>query len=126
MPEVGRWTSRDPIGEDGGLLLYGFCINNAVQYCDVLGMSSKCAKNVTSPTAETTCPCVSIADAGTSVLEVGLHYTKPVEDPPGHIVMKPWFKGTRCHYKLKFLCDDTTHGHYEGVLTKEEVGDWPA
>ena len=36
-PDTGRWLSRDPIGEDGGLMLYGFVGNDAVEYIDVLG-----------------------------------------------------------------------------------------
>jgi RHS repeat-associated protein len=40
-PNSGRWPSRDPIGERGGLNLYGFVGNNAVNWVDVLGLS-KC------------------------------------------------------------------------------------
>jgi len=36
-PELGRWLSRDPIGEDGGLNLYSFCGNNPVDRFDKLG-----------------------------------------------------------------------------------------
>ena len=36
-PSLGRWLSRDPIGEKGGLNLYGFCYNNALSWYDVLG-----------------------------------------------------------------------------------------
>ena len=36
-PELGRWLSRDPIGEDGGLNLYAFCGNNPVDRFDKLG-----------------------------------------------------------------------------------------
>jgi RHS repeat-associated protein len=34
---LGRWLSRDPIGERGGVNLYGMCYNNAVSWYDVLG-----------------------------------------------------------------------------------------
>jgi RHS repeat-associated protein len=37
-PQLGRWPSRDPIGEDGGLNLYGFAINNAVRNLDLFGL----------------------------------------------------------------------------------------
>ncbi|MDF7802216.1 RHS repeat-associated core domain-containing protein, partial [Pontiellaceae bacterium B1224] len=30
--EQGRWLNRDPIGEDGGVNLYGFCGNNGIDY----------------------------------------------------------------------------------------------
>ena len=36
-PLTGRWPSRDPIGEDGGENLYGFCYNNPQYWFDYLG-----------------------------------------------------------------------------------------
>ncbi|MCF7733202.1 MAG: RHS repeat-associated core domain-containing protein [Akkermansiaceae bacterium] len=38
-PLTGRWPSRDPIGERGGLNLYGFVGNDAVDRWDRLGLS---------------------------------------------------------------------------------------
>jgi RHS repeat-associated protein len=38
-PLTGRWPSRDPIGEGGGLNLYGFVGNDGVSYVDLVGMS---------------------------------------------------------------------------------------
>jgi len=37
-PATGRWLSRDPIGESGGLMLYGFANNNGVNLVDFLGL----------------------------------------------------------------------------------------
>lgn len=37
-PLTGRWPSRDPIGEDGGLNLYGFLGNGGVNKSDRLGL----------------------------------------------------------------------------------------
>lgn len=37
-PEEGRWISRDPIEEEGGLHLYAFIQNHAVNDTDSLGM----------------------------------------------------------------------------------------
>ena len=37
-PDLGRWLNRDPIEEEGGLNLYGFCGNNAIDTCDCLGL----------------------------------------------------------------------------------------
>lgn len=34
---LGRWISRDPIEEEGGLNLYGFVNNNPVNYIDLFG-----------------------------------------------------------------------------------------
>jgi len=39
-PSVGRWLSRDPTGEAGGLNIYAFSLNNPVNYCDPTGLSS--------------------------------------------------------------------------------------
>jgi RHS repeat-associated protein len=36
-PSQGRFLGRDPIQEEGGLNLYGFCRNNAINRWDVLG-----------------------------------------------------------------------------------------
>ena len=36
-PQTGRWPSRDPIGEDGGVNLYGFVGNDGVNRWDILG-----------------------------------------------------------------------------------------
>ena len=36
-PELGRWWSRDPLEEHGGLNLYGFVWNNSINGTDVLG-----------------------------------------------------------------------------------------
>jgi len=37
-PALMRWLNRDPIGEDGGLNLHGFCGNNAIVGIDVFGL----------------------------------------------------------------------------------------
>ena len=37
-PTLGRFINRDPIEEQGGMNLYGFCGNNSVNRWDVLGM----------------------------------------------------------------------------------------
>jgi len=37
-PVTGRWPSRDPIGERGGLNLYGMVGNDAINWIDILGL----------------------------------------------------------------------------------------
>jgi len=37
-PVTGRWPSRDPIGEEGGVNLYAFVGNDGVNEWDFLGM----------------------------------------------------------------------------------------
>jgi len=44
-PVTGRWPNRDPIGERGGLNLYGFVGNRGVNAWDYLGLSIVCPKN---------------------------------------------------------------------------------
>jgi RHS repeat-associated protein len=39
-PTLGRWLSRDPIGEDGGLNLYGYVENNPLNNVDLLGLKT--------------------------------------------------------------------------------------
>jgi len=39
-PVLGKWASRDPIGEFGGVNLYQFAINNAVDQFDSLGLDT--------------------------------------------------------------------------------------
>jgi RHS repeat-associated protein len=38
-PVTGRWPSRDPIGEEGGINLYGFVGNDGVNLWDLLGLA---------------------------------------------------------------------------------------
>jgi RHS repeat-associated protein len=38
-PSTGRWLSRDPIGEEGGLNLYGMVGNNPINHWDYLGLN---------------------------------------------------------------------------------------
>jgi RHS repeat-associated protein len=40
-PELGRWLSRDPIGERGGVNLYAMVGNDAVNWWDVLGLAKE-------------------------------------------------------------------------------------
>ena len=37
-PEWRIWFNRDPMGEDGGIMLYGFCVNNANVGFDAFGL----------------------------------------------------------------------------------------
>jgi RHS repeat-associated protein len=40
-PLTGRWPSRDPIAERGGMNLYGFVLNNAFTWIDYLGLDPR-------------------------------------------------------------------------------------
>ena len=39
-PATGRWLSRDPIAENGGINLYAFVENNPIRYFDPNGLAS--------------------------------------------------------------------------------------
>ena len=41
-PLTGRWASRDPIEEQGGMNLYGFVENEPIRSYDFLGQESRC------------------------------------------------------------------------------------
>ncbi len=46
-PSTGRWLSRDSIGEDGGINLYGYVNNNPVMFTDAFGLkidTDECSK----------------------------------------------------------------------------------
>ena len=45
MPETGRWASRDPIGEDGGINLYAFVGNQPTGSFDLLGLSADLSRH---------------------------------------------------------------------------------
>ena len=39
LPAIGRWMTRDPLGEAGGLNLYAFVGNNPVNWVDPWGLT---------------------------------------------------------------------------------------
>lgn len=40
QPNLGRWASRDPIGEEGGENMYGFVLNSPLTKADPVGLDS--------------------------------------------------------------------------------------
>ncbi len=43
-PSLGRWISRDPIGETGGLNLYAYGLNDPLSFTDPLGLNCESSK----------------------------------------------------------------------------------
>jgi RHS repeat-associated protein len=64
-PVTGRWPSRDPIEENGGLNLYGMVGNDPINYWDVLGLTDgdDCC-NVTAETCQGIVDSLSYLSAG--------------------------------------------------------------
>ncbi len=54
-PEMGRWLSRDPIEESGGINLYGMVGNDAVNRVDHLGLIQLPWTSLGSPAGATAC-----------------------------------------------------------------------
>ena len=46
-PDLGRFINCDPIGEKGGLNLYGFVLNNPISGIDPFGLECMCGANIT-------------------------------------------------------------------------------
>ena len=46
-PKTGRWPSRDPIEEEGGVNMYGFVGNDGVNELDILGLCDRGSVNIT-------------------------------------------------------------------------------
>ena len=63
-PNIGRWISRDPIGEDGGLNVYGMLENDSVNDADFLGLAPASSNAQPSPNEPKPRDCASIVRAG--------------------------------------------------------------
>jgi RHS repeat-associated protein len=70
-PRGGRWLSRDPIGEAGGINLYGYAKGNPVGYNDPLGLNPAAGMCVaTGPGALVCVAVVGVATLGATYLWV--------------------------------------------------------
>jgi Protein of unknown function (DUF2778)/L,D-transpeptidase catalytic domain len=97
-PNIGRWISRDPIEEQGGVNLYGFVANDALNWVDFLGLevtgyydiSSK-QLVLTDKGKGTKCVCSGTSGTGT-VKDADTSDSGPV--PPGtyYIYLQPNIK----------------------------------
>ncbi|MCP4021329.1 MAG: RHS repeat-associated core domain-containing protein, partial [Desulfobacteraceae bacterium] len=101
QPKVGRWLKRDPLQEAGGLNLYGFVLNNPVNWVDPLGLERKPGK--TPPTKAWPKPPRNVAGK------------KPKWSPEGYWKGK---KGRRLTW------DDRSHGAGVDRGQGEQGGHW--
>ena len=85
-PLTGRWKSRDPIGERGGVNLYGFVINSGINLIDSVGLSVSSdmddwAVDLAMMDNIAGCYCVSILKASWNLFSFGIvDRNAPIED----------------------------------------------
>jgi RHS repeat-associated protein len=70
-PEIGRWANRDPVGEQGGLNLYGFGINDPVNSFDPFGLDVAVVIGHTFPGSDNPFGHAAIAITGAGVYSFG-------------------------------------------------------
>jgi len=102
-PETGRWLSRDPLGEEGGLSLYGFVGNQPVTQVDKLGRNifKGCCNGISFNRLTQCCRCGKIysklAVVGTGVLDC---YRPP--GMLGHSYPHAWLRVPTSSYSVGF------------------------
>lgn len=87
QPQTGRWISRDPIDEQGGMNIYGFCNSDSVNLIDSYGMFMP-SRPVPPPTVQTpivprVTPSISVGVSGGSPMQPSLPLFPviPVNEP---------------------------------------------
>ena len=60
--DLGRWICRDPIGEEGGLNLYGYVSNSPTRFIDNLGLAPTTNGNVVTDTTMVNCAGYALGD----------------------------------------------------------------
>jgi RHS repeat-associated protein len=68
-PRLGRWLSRDPIGERGGINLYGYVGNNPINWVDPLGLET--AVVIGGPAGKNVFGHIGIATSGSGIYSSG-------------------------------------------------------
>ena len=100
-PELGRWPSRDPIGEDGGVNLYSFTVNTPLLLFDMLGAAAVDFVTYNLSGVEVAIETVSSVDemqvkpkalALDTYGETAIEYVTATDDDEGNV----------CHIKVRF------------------------
>lgn len=108
--QLGRWLSRDPIGEKGGLNLYAFVMNQSISAFDILGLRESYKTRAGAADAGNR----AAREAADKDLEERKNKKKPGED----IVMRPFEFGGR------ICCDSETKTFYltgPGTSNEDEL-----
>ena len=117
-PLTGRWPSRDPIEEEGGLNLYGFVGNDGINLSDFLGLAEIITDMTNGKTywIPTNCCCEGPTEYD-SLNEVASRARPGANDPyssedsrPGRT---PAMRG-----------NPTAYGPNDGILTNDPRGRW--
>ncbi len=80
MPEPGKWTTRDPLGEEGGINLYQMVGNNPVRWVDPNGLAVTININRTTYTNNSIVGTISVTSTVTNLTFSG--YTLENSNPP--------------------------------------------
>jgi len=105
---LGRWLSRDPIGERGGLNIYAFVVNGSVNKYDVLGrfaVAPLIGKALLSLVIKTVANAIGYGYVGSKVKEVTEHEPDCPCDPP-----HTWKTLVKLHEEKKELKVSATKG----------------
>jgi RHS repeat-associated protein len=119
-PVMGRWPSRDPIEEEGGMNLYGFVGNDGVSWVDCLGnkptKSSGNASNDARPALTFSSDRIKLGDCG-SFEWVITWIVKPESGKDGGVVLQRVSNSTVNSITGKKIGDDGNF--FEGWRVKE-------
>jgi RHS repeat-associated protein len=112
-PKLGRWLSRDPIEEGGGINLYGYVLNSPTSQTDRLGLVTFIHGYLLLP------------NAGPGGQVAGMYHMRPLDehDPIGGFFTKllSMIGGGYCEHHFLLLSDGTALSH--GGNTDARPGD---
>jgi RHS repeat-associated protein len=118
-PLTGRWPSRDPIGERGGVNLYGFVGNDTVNCLDIFGL--ECYFLVNRDQGETTTPIPPesrIPGGRDRTVDGGWEDMKKAAEEAGFTVIDDVTRGDIDRAQTSQTCESLvfyTHGNPDGT-----------
>ena len=137
-----RWLSRDPIGEVGGMNVYGFIKNSPVNFIDKHGYSMvpakkdfpippgsdnfSCPPSSKSPTFNVICCSPSKDDIVIITFLLASLQEKVVSEQNDglkyRVTFVNYWHGLVCSYVKRMICDNLTTAHYEMIFADEHRG----
>jgi RHS repeat-associated protein len=108
-PDLGRWLSRDPIGESGGVNVYGFVNNTSPSSIDILGLVLRLAFFGAGPHGS----------GSSGAITIGNHYLNQIATATAVSAEKfSWAEGDLA---LRLVVRDTDVHPRDGKITQREV-----